>query len=615
MDKDLLDLKESLLPLEGTKTEREEMRRKINKYIEDLTPDRSERKQVYQQRHDFYIGEQGAYTNITGLIKDIKQTKGHTNQIVNYAGKTVVKIAYGLANNPPKISTAPLDEADYEIEYVRAQAVEDYIASTFDNSLNYFWKKTYREASFVQCEYGDAAVKTYIDNGKIKIVNYKDISSLMVGWNGMGGPDGFDFVITEQYLTPDYIEQNWKIKVNRKKIPDQKRHETTTTGSWTSDNYYATKNLPTGARLPSGKTNLPKLKVVEYDSADHYIMMIENDIVQYQVKDDITFPKVKFWTIVPNIPNPPYNWSIADIDYLFDVQIELNDNDNRTSDYIRVGGVQRYVAYNMEDFDPESIKTSSGQVIFVTDPDGNSRFEPLQTNINNFPADQYHQRKLTQMYDMGLPKVNFGASQADSGRSKAIDYQSSVDIIVFKRDAWELALQDICQKIQVFGNFLNPDVDWFKDRDNNFVIRRQEFDWSDILPITQSDKVVNVLNKFTMGIPLKQAYKELGYRNPDQLLAQLKQELEDKNMMILRSKAWQLSEGLLKAQQEIQEEMTSVLPVGNEVVNPNQPAPILISSQNERGARPVSQRTGTTSYSTPKGMIERARQNLEAQGQ
>ncbi|MFZ5988643.1 MAG: hypothetical protein ACOYWZ_16170, partial [Bacillota bacterium] len=115
MDKDLLDLKESLLPLEGTKTEREEMRRKINKYIEDLTPDRSERKQVYQQRHDFYIGEQGAYTNITGLIKDIKQTKGHTNQIVNYAGKTVVKIAYGLANNPPKISTAPLDEADYEI--------------------------------------------------------------------------------------------------------------------------------------------------------------------------------------------------------------------------------------------------------------------------------------------------------------------------------------------------------------------------------------------------------------------------------------------------------------------------------------------------------------------
>ena len=104
----------------------------------------------------------------------------------------------------------------------------------------------------------------------------------------------------------------------------------------------------------------------------------------------------------------------------------------------------------MSGFDPESIKTSSGKVIFVNDPDGKSKFEPLQTNINNFPDDQYHNRKMGQIYDMGLPKVNFGSSGADSGRSKALDYQSSVEIITFKLDAWELALQHIFQNIQVF---------------------------------------------------------------------------------------------------------------------------------------------------------------------
>ena len=612
--KGLLNLENSILRLEGTSSEREDWSKKVARYIEDLTSDRSERKQIYQKRKDFYEGNQGGYSNITGIIKDTKQKKGHTNQVANYAGKTVVKIAYGLANNPPKISTAAIDETD-EMETIKAQAVEDYINSVLDSPLNYFWKKTYRRACVIQCEFGDAAIKTYIEGNQIKISNHDDMNSIMVGWNGEGGPDGFDFVITESFLTPDFIEENWKIKVERTKIPDQKREQTTVTGTWSRDesNVWATKNLTAGNKLPRGKTDLTKLKVIEFDSANYYITEIEGEVVQFIEKDDISYPKVKFWTIIPNIPNPPNNWSIADIDYLIDIQIELNDNDNRASDYIRVGGVQRYIAYNMDDFDPESIKTSSGQVIFVSDPDGKSRFEPLPTNINNFPSDSYNQRKLNQNYDMGLPKVSFGGGAGESGRSKAIDYQSSVDLIVFKRDAWELAIQDIAKKIQIFGNFLLNNMDWFSDNQKNFVIRRQEFDWSDILPITQSDKVVNVLNKFTMGLPLKQAYKELGYRNPDALLEQLKQELKDPNMMILRAKAWQMSEGLLQAQLKAQETIAQTQ-TGEFSPSPNQEFPTLTTGQNEPTRKPVAQRGGTTTYSSAKGLLDRTRQNLQAQG-
>lgn len=615
MEKDLLDLKDSKLLLEGSKKEQKEWSRKISDLYEDLNPDAQERKNVYIKRRDFYTGNQGDYSNIIGIVRDTKQKKGHTNQVTNYAGKTVVKMAFGLANNPPTMTLIPEDEVD-DLEVIRTQAVEEYVDSVLDDKKNRFWKKTFRRAAFHQAEFGDTAIKTYIEDGKIKICGHDDMSTLYVAWNGE--PGEFDAVIAENYLSSKSIFDRYGIRVNERALPKVQEKDTNkATGNWENNNQWGTKsNHKSGETiLPSGKNLLPKLKVLEYDDADVYAIKIEGELVQFVKKDDITYPKVKFWTIVQNIPNPPSPWSIADIDYLMDIQVELNENDNRSADHLRVGNVQRYVAYNMNDFDPESIKTSSGQVIFVNDPDGKSRFEPLQTNINNFPDDQYHNRKMSQMFDMGLPKVNYGASGADSGRSKAIDYQSSIDLTTFKRDAWELALQDICEKIQVFGNFLlGDDLDWFTNVNGEFVVRNVEFDWTDILPVSASDKIVNVANKVNMiGLSLKTAFKELGYRNPDAEIAQLKKELKDPDLMILRSKMWQFSQGLLNAKNA-----ASMAAQGNggENVPPtaNQGSATLTPEQNSDSSRPMASKGGTTAYSSAAGAIDRARQNLNAQG-
>lgn len=614
---ELLDLKESTLLLEGTKAEQKRMNRAIAKYVRELEPDRNERKQIYRKRKDFYTGDQGDYSNIVGIIKDGKQKRGHTNQVANYAGKTVVKMAFGIANNPPRLNVIPQDEVD-EIEGVRSQSVEDYINSVFDSKKNRFWKKTFRRAAFHQAEFGDAAIKIYpeVDKKEVCIQGHDDMSTIMVMWNGNFSE--YDGVIVEYDLSPQAVYDRYKIKVNEKLLKSEQKEESKNEGSWLNNNQWGTRgNGNQGVSgLPTGKTLIPKVKVQEFDTEDIYAIRIQGELVQLVFKDDISYPKVKFWTIIPNIPNPPSPWSIADIDYLMDVQVELNDNDNRSADHLRVGNVQRYVAYNMSDFDPESIKTTSGQVIFVNDPEGRAKFEPLQTNINNFPDDQYHNRKMSQMYDMGLPKVTYGSSGADSGRSKALDYQSSIDLTEYKRDAWELALQDICEKIQIFGNFLlrSDNVDWFNDVGGNFIVRNVEFDWSDILPLSQSDKIVNVANKFNMiGISLKQAYKELGYRNPDDMIKELEKELDNPKLMILRSKAWQLSQGLLEAQAQaaVQAQSNGSMETGAQV---NQGSPTLTSDQNSESARPMASKGGTTAYSSAAGAVARATQNKTAGG-
>lgn len=610
---ELLDLTNSLLPLEGTKKEQDTVSKKMDDKFEELRSDRDERRGFYTKRRDFYTGNQYQYSNINGIIKDTKQKKGHTNQVTNYAGKTIVKIAQSLSNNPPKLTGIPQDIND-ELEVVRTQSVQDFVDMVFDNKLNRFWKTGYRMGSFNQSMLGDAAIKTYIKGEDIIIRCYSDMGSILVGWNGDVESDGFDCVIAETHRTAKSIEDDYGIKVNEKKIP-KNTNDSSSQGDWDSNQWATKGNRATSPISPSSKNNTPTLRVLEYDSKDYYAIKIEGELVQLSYKDDQTYPKVSFWTFVHNIPNPPSRWSIADIDYLIDIQLEMNDNDNRSSDYIRVGGVQRYVAYNMNDFDPESVKTSSGQVIFVNSPDNTSRFEPLQTNVNNFPADQYHQRKLAQMYDMGLPKVNYGASGADSGRSKAMDYQSSIDLTIFKRDSWELALQNIIEKIQIFGNFLHPELDFFQNSNGEFIVRNFEFDWSDILPVSQADKIVNIANKYSMiGIPLVQAYKELGYRNPEAMVSQLKKELEDPNLMILRSKQWPLSKGLLEAQNQAatmaQTNQSETPPPGGV----NEATPTLTSSENSSTSKPMAAKNGTTSYSSMGGMMDKARQNRTAGG-
>ncbi len=610
----LLDLSESTLILQGDEVEQKRFKKLINDRDTDLQPDLLERIPVYQKRRDFYTGNQGQYSNVTGILKDTKQKRGHTNQVTNYAGKTVVKMAFGLANNPPTQTIDPLDSID-DIEVIKAQAIENYVDDVFKKEK--FWKKTYRRAVFIQGEYGDVAIKTYLEDKRIKICAHDNVETIKVGWNG--NPGEFDFVIVENYLTPATIREQYGIKVNEKLLSQISPNKQKNTAGGHDDNQWATKNgdVAGQTQLPSGKSKLSTVKVTEYDSENVYAILIQDELVQLIFKDDENYPRIKYWTIVGNIPNPPSPWSIADIDYLMDIQIELNENDNRSADHLRVGNVQRYVAYNMDDFDPESIKTSSGQVIFVNDPDGKSRFEPLQTNINNFPDDQYHQRKLNQIYDMGLPKVNYGASGADSGRSKAIDYQSSVDLTQFKRDAWELALEDIIEKIQIFGNFLlGEGVDWFTDSEGQFVTRNVNFDWSDALPISQSDKIVNIANKFNMvGLSLKQAYKELGYRNPQTMIDELKKELQDPDLMILRAKAWPLSQGMLEANNIAATMNMTMQGADPAAAGGGEPSPTLTSEQNQGSSQPMAAKGGSTSFSTPAGMIDRARQNLQAKGQ
>lgn len=616
-----LNLKNSRLILDGTKKDQEMWSKRIDKRADYLSTDKNERKAVYKIRRDFYVGNHEKYSNILGLIN--KEKKGHANAVINYAGKTVQKISQGLSNNPPNI-TFPIDffykpdDTEYDTEDVRTQGVEDWIEVVMRN--NRFWKRGYRRGCFNQATLGDFGIKVYPVNKSdkdnpdwdIRIINLEKIDNLLVGWRGDDAKD-FDYVIVEEQKSLQSIKEEWGIKIP---LGDADKPDDTVKASsshYNNSQWGNTASSNSSKTVPSGVTNIPSITVSEYDDENVYAIKIGNQLVQLVYKDNINLPKMKFWVLGENIPNPGSHWSIADIDYLISPNIELNEGSNDERDYIRVGANQKFVAYNMSDFDPESVKTGSGGVIFVDSPDGTSKFEALQTNVNTYPATNYLSRIKKHIHDLGVPEVTFGSSGADSGRSKVIDYQSLVDLVVFKRDSWELVLDEICEKIQILGYFYFK-YDFFTDvRTKKFKVRHPEFDWTDIIPITVADKVVTIVNKVQMGLPFELAFKELGYRDVDAVINLMKKEAKDPDLMTFRAKMFNVSPGLVQAQGEAQSELAQM---GAATTNPNGMAesPTLITSQNQgrTSSLPVSQAGGTTSFSSPQGYMERVKQNLNA---
>lgn len=618
-----IDLKDSKLVIDGSKADQDKWKAKVLKRVSLLASDQGDRIRIYNKRRDFYNSEQANYTNVIG--KTQKEKRGHTNGVYNYIGRTVEKIYYGVSNTPPKLKALPLYAAkdDGNNDDIRAQAVENFVDKVFSD--NRFWKSGFKRSVFNQILAGNFGVKVYpdLDGEEIKISIKDKMENLLVGWSG-DDMKSFDFVIDKELRTITSVEDEFGIEI---KVPDAQNVDSEPTNGDHEDPYGLSQGNSGGqanqrsgsGMIATGKNDLPTVQVVDYADDKRSCIIVGDKVVQF------CDPGFDFnpWSIGGNIPVPNTNWDRSDIDLLIDPQVEFNETNNDVRDFIRTAVNTKYVVVNMPDFDPESVKTGSGQIIFVEGEGAD--FRALQQNVNTFPADTYLQRIKKTIHDLGVPEVTFGSSQSDSGKSKAVDFQSFVDVVEDKRIAWELVLDEVIEKIQILGYkmfkdeggemFCNPET-------GEFQAREFTYDWVDIVPLTQPEKVVNVMNKYNAGLQsLRTSLEELGTKDVEEEIARLKTEWKDPDLAAIRGKATQLMPGILKAQERANEfNMQSQMEMQQEMQangqmppqDPNAPAPAsqnpsqttnptLISSQNQGNSLPASQ-PGMAPFSPPQAM-------------
>ena len=611
---------------------REEIIDRVQKNIEKQKSEVSERDTVYKKRQDFYEGRHHNWTNVVG--QSVKYQEGHILAVFNYILRFCQKVQQTLSNHPPKIKIKPEDEAN-EIETSRAERVEEIVYKILEEKNNDFFKIIFPRCTVNQIRDGDFSFECKVmeeDGGKrIEINPSEDLLKLMVGWDDAAGTS-FSFVAFSDLWTVSKIKRDFGYDAEPL---SESEVSTETKGDHVRDQYgiFATQGgTPT---VPSGKSLTPKAKITDYwgyEIIDKKVrivnlIFVNKENVQFLVTDYKSIPRFFGHSLV--VAGKP--WSMSFIDPLIDPQIELNDRSSEEGDLIRIGSHMKFLAINMTDFDPQSIKPGAGQVIFIEGEGAD--FKPLVMNISPFPSADYINRVLEHMYTIGIPKISLAAGTAPyTGKVGAIQYQPFADLIDALRIQWEIVLKQLIITIQQYLIDYFPETHAFMNEslyddqtgeytDGEPIIREIEFDWENILPLSRSDRVIDAANmRDRNAISLHTFLEQVGFRDAAKEIKKLKKEAKDEELMVLLSKFQQYAPGTvraqLKAQQEaIQAEENNAELLGNVQSQATPAAPPVTLNQNQNeGRQGVLSSTGTPTgqTATPTGAVNQATQNINA---
>lgn len=617
------------------KETRENISERVLGYIDQMKTELSEREPILQKRQDFFEGQHHKWTNVIG--QTVKQMEGHILAVFNYIYRFCTKLHQSLTNSEPRIKIKPGDEAS-EVEVVRAEAVEKALYRVLSD--NNFFSTIFKRASINQIRDGDfllGCVVTEDDEaGKhIEITAVEDLKKVSVIWDDASGTS-FTGVIFRDMWTLAKIKREFDYDAEA--FSDKTQETNAQKGDHLKDQYgMLSQGGSASVTVPTGQGKVPKGEIVDYWGLEVInkkikvvnLVYINKELVQFYVTDYKKIPKF----IGHSFISPGKPWSVSFIDGLIDPQIELNDRSSEEGDLIRIGAYMKFVVVNMPDFDPDSIKPGSGQVIFIEGE--NADFRPLTMNITPFPSESYINRVLDHLFNLGLPKIALSAGTAPyTGRVGAIQYQPVVDFVSDLRIQWEVVLRDLFRTTQQYF------IDYFPEMhpimreaimgedgeiiEGDFIIRDIQFDWDNVLPLSRSDKVVDASTLYDRHAISTSTYlEEAGFRDPTSEIKKLKNEAADPEMMTLREKFSQLSSGALKAQldaqkvaAQTQEELGAAGAIGGENTGatPASPKPLLTTEQNS-GRRGVLTGTGTPTgqTATQKGAVAQATQNINAQ--
>ena len=618
--------------LDASKKLRKEIMSGVRDFIKEVQPDVDNRKSAYKMRRDMFEGKHHLYTNVVG--QGNKEQEGHVLPVFNYVSKIGRSLQRIISGSGFRFRIDPQDQLS-EIESVRAETVESWLTRVLYR--NKFMKSTLKRGALVQVRDGDFGLKCVVEgegeDKEIKIHHVEDMEKLYVLWDDASG-SSFSKIAYVDLWSLDKIEREFPgIDIND--LPSPRKDEKSSTQGDHGGDQYGTQYVggTSGNDLaPSYLGKNAKYRIVDYwgwekDKDKELIVsnMIligegsEAYIAQYDETDYSKLP----WFIGHSEANPGKPWSSAFIDSLFDANIEINDRTGEEADFIRAGSNLKYIAKNMQDFDADSIKKSKQQVIYIEGEDAD--LYPLGIPVNIFPSESYKNSALDHIFNLGLPKVALASGPApNTGRAGAVQYQPIADIVGDFRDAWDVVLQDLFDLIQEYGiRYFDELADMFtesisigegKSEDGSMIVRDVHFDWDNPVPLSRSDKVIDAATLFDRKVlPTKVLLQEAGFEDTNRIMKEVEQEFKDQDMVPIRTRFEEFSEGVLKAQNEARkaqlgtEEAMLAAATGG-----TQPNPLMPGGEERRGVSSSKGVPTTGQAATTGGSNRQVQQNLNA---
>lgn len=619
--------------LDATPEIREKAKAQAVKLIHELEPDVSDRKRVYKIRRDMFEGKHQSYTNVVGLTR--KEKQGHISAVFNYVRKMGTTLVRKITNGGFRIRVEE-DDAANPVESQRAEAVEKFIEEVLDQ--NDFKKLQLKRQTTVQVRDGDFALKCYVEQSRdggrnIKIESVDDMQNLYVLWDDSSG---------KTFSAIAYVNTWSELKMmmefpdlDLSKLPVEEEVKGTVSGEHGDE--YATDvqtSSSSGDLAPSYKGKNKKYKVVDYwawnrvDGEDgekvwkpiNLIMVGTGQaaqVAQFVVTDYRRIP----WFIGHSDPNPGKPWSTAFIDDLFDANVELNDRSGEEGDLVRAGANKKYLAKNMPDFDSQSVKTGSGQVIYIEGEGAD--FGPLNDTVNTFPSETYKNSMKEHLFNLGLPEIALSSGSGPyTGRAGAYQYQPVADIVQDYRDAWDIVLKGLFEMIQEYAIDYFPEMEKILTvslqtsegvfEDGPKIVRKVKFDWNNPIPLARSDAVVDAATLYDRkALSLKRLLEQAGFSDVNAVVKEIKSEFKDPELVGIRTRFEELTPAVqAKATEARRQELNQAESVDMSASQNAVPSPVTRGRESGRG---VSSAQGSPATGQSAGGSNRqVQQNLNA---
>lgn len=435
----------------------------------------------------------------------IPKEENTVQAVFNYIFSVVEAYTAFLSATPPDFNVVCRGAGSTvsKIARERARFVEDlWYATLYDNNYETFMEEGSRNGS----KLGTTILQWGWDsvNKRPFIINVAVPENVRIGW-----------------ASTDYKKINWAIHGFRIAL-DEAKERYNAEGALETLQATSESKLSTPHTSKSLSTANIELKEesnpTEVDNYDGWVKDEKGNVRNIIVVEDRPVKNEKMpagwpdipYIVIPNIVDPGRPWGVADIQPVFDHQLEINERLCDNADLMRQINLVKYKITNMPEAEPGDFEIG-GRIFKLLE---GQDVEAIAQPVSVWPFKDHIERVLQMFSHQSLlPPQVFGASPGNivTGAGISALFQGAISRMKSKQKRWNYAFGQLFKNVMWLWSYYNEDAKEIL-KDGTYEL---EVVWPDMLPKDDAVHIQNVLNKLNArAVSLETAMNELGVKSP-----------------------------------------------------------------------------------------------------
>jgi len=439
----------------------------------------------------------------------IPKEENTVQAVFNYIFSCVEAYTAFLSATPPEFNVVVRGFGSKVSKMARGRAkyVEDlWYATLYDNNFETFLEEGARNGS----KLGTTLIQWGWDSVHKRpfFVNIAVPENVRIGWASTDYKK-INWIINGYRLSLDEAKERFNAIPGHEGVLDTlQATEDTTLSKPHKSKTLGTANVELKDQSISDQVTIKDACLKDENGRIWNIVLVEDRLVKKEKLAE-GWPDIPY-LVIPNIIDPGRPWGIADIQPVFDHQLEINERICDNADLMRQINFVKWAVTNMPEAEPGDFEVGGRIFKLLEGQDVKALSQPISV----WPFKDHVDRMMEMFSHQSLlPPQVFGASPGAivTGAGITALFQGAISRMKSKHKRWNYAFGQLFKNVMwLWANYNDDAKEILKDGTYEL-----EVVWPDMLPKDNAIHIQNVLNKLNArSISLETAMNELGVKSP-----------------------------------------------------------------------------------------------------